>query len=265
MTALDPHGPDAESFPFRAAVRSLFENARHKAFLFSLEGTVLAEPTAACATCAEEMRSLLGALAEASEGAVAVLGDRPLSEIDRFLAPLVLPGCGAGGLEIRSAGGAVTRLRCDGDLDPVRRFLGRPGVLAAGLEIVDEGSSIEILHGEAPDCAAAARATARDAVALAPAVFSARIGRTAARIGFAGTSRGRAVHRLMNDAFFIERVPIVFGGGRDDDEVYAAVRCFGGTSIEVGDRPDHGADIALPALNDVRWLMRDFLAELGGA
>lgn len=265
MIAVDPRCPDAETFPFRAAVRTLFENARHKAFLFSVEGALFAEGGEEPAGCSEEMRALIGDLAKASAGAVAVLAERPLGELDRCLAPLVLPGCGAGGLEIRSSNGTTTRLRCDGDLDPVRRFLGRPEALPDGVEIHDAGSAIEIRHGDDPERTASARGLARDAVGLAPAVFTARMGPTSARIGFSGVSRGRALHRLMTDAFFIERVPIVFGGGRDDDELYGAVRCFGGTSIEVGDRTGHGADLALPALNDVRWLMRDFLAELGGA
>mgnify|MGYP001765423804 CR=1 FL=1 len=242
---------------FRTMVRALFENARHKAFLFCME-TAFPSEAAAVDT---EMPVLLAALAEASGNAVAVIADRPFAEVDRRLAPLVLPGCAAGGLEVRTGGGAITRLRCAADLDPVRRLLARPGVLPVGIEIVDHGFAVELRHEAA--CAAQARACAHDAVALAPAVFALRTDETSTRIGFAGVSRARALHRLMNDPFFIERIPIVFGSGCADQEIYGAVRCFGGTSIEVGDRADHGADIALPALNDVRWLMRDFLAELG--
>lgn len=265
MTGLDLRAARPEAFPFRTAVRSLFEDAPHKAFLFCLEGTLLSErPEVACERDTE-MPTLLAALAEASGGAVAVLGDRSFAEIDRQLAPLVLPGCASGGLEIRSARGVVTRLRHAADLDPVRRLLARPGLLPAGVEIVDDELSIDLRHGGDVSLASATRIVAREAVALAPAVITLRAGATSTRIGFAGASRGQAVHRLMNDAFFIERIPIVFGGGCDDEDVYAAARCFGGTSIEVGRRADHGADIVLPALNDVRWLMRDFLAELGGA
>lgn len=265
MTGLAVQAVRAEAFPFRTAVRSLFENAPHKAFLFCLEGTLLSERPEIAREHDAEMTTLLGALAEASGGAVAILADRPFAEIDRRLAPLVLPGCASGGLEIRNAQGVVTRLRQAADLDPVRRLLARPGLLPAGVEILDGGLSIDLRHGGEEGLATAARIAARDAVALAPAVFALRTGAKSMRIGFSGASRGQAVHRLMNDAFFIERIPIVFGGGCDDEEVYAAARCFGGTSIEVGDRADHGADIVLPALNDVRWLMRDFLAELGGA
>ncbi len=265
MTGLDVQAARAEAFPFRTAVRSLFENAHHKAFLFCLEGTLLSERPEVANERDTEMPTLLGALAEASGGAVAVLGDRSFADIDRHLAPLVLPGCASGGLEIRSARGEMKRLRAAGDLDPVRRLLTRPGLLPAGVDIVDGGLSIDLRHGGDAELAEATRIVAREAVASAPAVIALRAGATSTRIGFAGASRGQAVHRLMNDAFFIERIPIVFGGVCDDEEVYAAARCFGGTSIAVGDRADHGADIVLPALNDGRWLMRDFLAELGSA
>lgn len=256
----------AEPAPLKTAVRSLFENARLKAFFFSLDGTVFdGAPGAAEAEAEAEMVSLLGRLAAASDGAVVFLCERPLAEVDRRLAPLVLPGCAGGGLEIRAPDGAVTRLRCAADLDPVRRLFARPGVLPPGLTIEDEGLAIALRHGDHAELAAATREAARAAVALAPAVLAVRADAETTRVGFAGASLGRALHRLMNDAALIERIPIVFGAARADDEVYAAARDFGGTSIEVGDRAAHAADIALPAMNDVRWLMRDFLAELGGA
>lgn len=257
--------PAAEPPPFRTAVRSLFENARLKAFFFSLEGTVFEEATRDGEAVIAETVSLLGRLAEASEGAVAVLGERSFAEIDRRLAPLRLPGCASGGLELRGLDGATTKSRCDGDLDAVRRLIARPGAVASGVSVVDEGLSITLAHGDDAELAAAARATARDAVALAPAVYAMRSGTGVVRIGFAGASLGRAIHRLMNDAALIERIPIVFGSGRCDDEIHAAARDFGGTSIEVGGRCDHAADFALPGMNDVRWLMRDFLAALGEA
>lgn len=258
--------PSPEPPPFRAAVRSLFENARLKAFFFSLEGTVLCETAGEddAAVIAETV-SLLGRLAEASEGAVAVLGERSFAEIDRRLAPLRLPGCASGGFELRGLDGTTTKLRCEADLDPVRRLIGRPGTMASGVRIADEGLSIVLAHGDDAELAAAARATAREAVALAPAIFAMRSRPGVVRVGFAGASPARAMHRLMNDSALIERIPIVFGGGRADDEVHAAARDFGGTSIEVGGRCDHAADFALPGMNDVRWLMRDFLAALGEA
>lgn len=258
MTAVDLGLTLDRPIVFRTMVRSLFENARHKAFLFCME---TAFPSDAAAAVDTEMPTLLGALAEASGNAVAVLSERSFADVDRRLAPLVLPGCAAGGLEIRTGRGAITRLRCEADLDPVRRLLERPGVLPEGVEIVDDGFAVELRHDA--EKAADARACAHDAVALAPAVFALRTDETVTRITFSGISRARAVHRLMNDPFFIERIPIVFGSGCADQEIYGAVRCFGGTSIAVGDGVDHGADITLPALNDVRWLMRDFLAELG--
>lgn len=251
--------------PFRTTVRSLFANARLGAFVFSLDGTVFADDGADAEAAIAETASLLGRLAAVSDGAVAVLCERSFAEIDSRLAPLRLPGCAAGGLEIRTRDGTCTKLRCEGDLDPVRRLLARRAGASATASIVDDGLSIALVHGDHAEAAAAARALAREAVALAPAVFAVRSGPRATRIGFAGASLGRALHRFMYDAGLIERIPIVFGGGRGDDEVYAAARDFGGTSIEVGARADHVADVALPAMNDVRWLMRDLLAELGEA
>lgn len=249
--------------PLRAAVRSLFDNARSAVFFFALDGTIFdaAAGEEAEALVAETV-TLLARLTTACDGAVAVLAEPPFAEIDRCLAPLRLAGGAGGGTELRGFDGEETRVRRQGDLDPVRRLLARPGAVPAEVEIRDEGASIVLKHGDHPDLVTAARVAAREAVALAPAVYAMRAGAGLTRIGFAGASLGRAMRRLMNDTAPIERIPVVFGSGRDADELHATARAFGGTSIEVGGRADHAADFALPGTNDVRWLIRDMLAEL---
>ncbi|WP_333823662.1 hypothetical protein [Pinisolibacter sp.] len=250
--------------PFKNAVRALFSDPREKAFIFAMEGGLIrSDDLDETRFAAEELADLLGELSSASDGAVAVLSDRPLAETDRLLAPLSLPGCGSSGLELRIPGGAHLKLRIEADLDPVRRFL--DGTLRGDtlLGVDDDGLSIALTHGGEPEAVERARVLAREAVSLAPAAYRVRFEEAATRITFAGVSKARAVRRLMSCDYFIERIPVVFGGRVCDDDVYSVVRSFGGTAIQVGSRDGHCADIQVPGSNDVRWLIRDFLADLG--
>lgn len=251
--------------PLKSTMRALFADPRDKAFVFALDRVLLRpEEVDEARLGAGDLTDLLADLARASGGAVAVLSDRPLEEVDRILAPLRLPGCGRGGLEVRVPGGSCIALRSAADLDPVRRFVDAAGRVPVGLAIEDEGLAIVLRHDGAGDLEPAARRIAHEAVALAPAVYRVRASAGAVKVTFAGASRGRALGRLMSCDFFSARLPVVFGCDVEDDEVYSAIRSFGGTAIQVGSRSGHEADIVVPGSNDVRWLIRDFLADLAG-
>jgi trehalose-6-phosphatase len=230
-----------EDRTLREAVAAMFADPRDKVFLFAIEG-VLSSEEAHPETADHEVPlvGLLGELATASDGAVVVLSDLPLTEVDRILSPLCLPGCGLDGLELRAPGSETIRSRIAADLDPVRKLLGEA---AETLALSDDELALSLHHGGEPDLAERARALARRAVALAPALFRARFDETAARVTFVGTSKAQALGRIMCCDRFIERIPIVFGGRAGDDDIYAAARTFGGTSIQVGARDGHAADI----------------------
>lgn len=251
--------------PLKDAVRALFSDPRDKAFIFALEGALIRPDDAEGARIeSDELTELLGDLERASDGAVAILSDRPLETVDRILAPLRLPGCGRNGLEIRVPGEMSVKMRLEADLDPVRRLICAAAPLPQALTIVDEGLAIALRHDGDPDLAAMARNLARDAIGLAPAVYRAQMCEKVTRVTFTGASKGRAIRKVMSSDFFIERIPVVFGCDNEDDEVYSAVRNFGGTAIQVGSRQGHEADIVVPGSNDVKWLIRDFLADLSG-
>lgn len=242
-----------------STLRALLTDPRDRLFVFVYE-EALAPPDGGgdAADTAETIR-LLGRLSEVGGNAVVVLSDRSLDAVDRSLAPLRLPGCGQSGLEIRGPGGDVVRSRVVADLDPVRRRM--QARCDAGLDIVDEGLAIGLHHGGDPELEIRARELARSAVALAPAFYRVRFDRDVTRVTFAGASKGRALAQIMCCDRFIERIPLVFCG-RSIDDVGAAARSFGGNVISVGECAGDDGDVSLPGINDVRWLIRDFLADL---
>ncbi len=75
-------------------------------------------------------------------------------------------------------------------------------------------------------------------------------------------SRSEGWRAFLTGGAFAGRTPVVFGCRGVDDDVYAAARAVGGTAIQVGPRAGHDAHAEVAGPNDVRWLVRDFLADL---
>jgi len=246
----------------REALTVLFADPCDKAFFFALHGVLLpdggqADPIAP----AEVPVALLGELERVGGGAVAVLSETSLDDVDRILAPLRLAGCGLNGLEIRhDCGGPAMKRRFAADLDPVRRLLAARADLARQVETIDEGLALTFGHAGEPAAMAAVKAFAHDAMSLAPAAFRAEFGTRTTRVTFAGASLGSAVCRIMDGGCFAGRIPIVFGPAGRSADFHAVTRFFGGMTVAVGNAADDEADIRLDGPRDVQWIIRDFLA-----
>lgn len=255
--------PDAR-LSLRDALDTLFADPHDKAFFFALHGVLLPDDRRAVVTEPPDAPiGLLDELHRISGGAVAILSETSLDEVDRVLAPLRMAGCGWNGLEIRHGGGAsATKLRFAADLDPVRRLLTARADLGRQVTVTDEGLALTLGHGAETVATEAARAFAHDAVALAPAAFRAEFGRMTTRVTFAGASLGSAICRIMDGDVFAGRIPIVFGPAGRSGDVLTVARFFGGMAVAVGDATDGDADIRLDGPRDVQWVIRDFLATL---
>ena len=246
----------------KEALTALFADPHDKAFFFALHGVLLPAHRHEGPTEAPDAPiGLLDELHRISGGAVAVLSDRSLDEVDGVLAPLRMAGCGSNGLEIRHfCGGPAMKLRFAADLDPVRRLLTARRDLERRVDVTDDGLALTLGHGGEAVAMEAARIFAHDAVALAPAVYRAEFGAGSARVTFAGASLGSAVCRIMDGEIFAGRIPIVFGPAGRSTDFRAVARFFGGTTVAVGSVADTEADIRLDGPRDVHWIIRDLLA-----
>jgi trehalose 6-phosphate phosphatase len=236
------------------------------AFFIDFDGTLVdIAPSPDAVVVPSKLAELLSRLSERTGGAVAVLTGRSLDTIDRKLGPAVLPGCGQHGLELRlPCGRSVSR--DVSEMDPVRRSLtALSAEWPAGVEIEDKGLAVAVHFRAAPDAAATVARDAARAVEHAPDRFRLRHGKMVVEATLAGTSKGTALRRLMMEAPFHGRAPIVFGDDVTDDDAFDAARAFGGTSYQVGRRDGHRADFQIDGPADVLRILESEADGIGRA
>jgi trehalose-6-phosphatase len=102
----------------------------------------------------DEMPSLLGRLSEAQRGAVAILSGRSIADLDRFLSPLVLPGCGQHGLELRVIGERATAAGSALVLDGIRDAFCELPQRMSGIRLEDKGLTLALHYRERPEAEA---------------------------------------------------------------------------------------------------------------
>ena len=208
---------------------------RRTAFFLDVDGTLLGfrdRPEDVVAD--EELLALLRNLVGASAGAVALVSGRMISDLDRIVAPLVLPAAGVHGAEMRfangrrqaAAGAAIADIR-----DKAAQFV----ETCPGLRLEEKGSAAIALHyRQAPDRAAEVRAfleehVTGDELMLQP-------GKMVVEVKAAGCNKGKAIEALLQTAPFAGRTPFFMGDDLTDEHGLATVNALGGISIRVGCR-----------------------------
>src|SRR5258707_7987470 len=120
------------------SIPSLPSDLRPFAFLLDVDGTILdLAPTPREVFVSHELRDTLTRLWQRTDGGVAFVSGRPVSELDLIFSPLQLPAIGGHCAELRTvAGGAPSAPRLP-PLDPAlkRRFVAIP---EAGPRIIFE-------------------------------------------------------------------------------------------------------------------------------
>lgn len=249
--------------PLREAITNLLADPRDKAFFIDFDGTLVdIALSPEDVVVPKDLTSLLDDLSTCHGGAVAILTGRSIATIDRFLAPLRLPGCGQHGLELRLPNGTMAAARSAEEIAPIRQRLRALGPdLPDGVTIEDKGLAVAVHYRANPAVGVEVEALVTEAIAGVVGPFRLRHGKMVVEVTLAGASKGAALHRLMETPTFAGRLPIVFGDDLTDDEAFIAARAFGGVSFQVGDRPDHAADFEVGGTADVHWLIRDFAVE----
>ncbi|MCW8085625.1 trehalose-phosphatase [Sabulicella glaciei] len=167
-------------------------------------------------------------------GAAAIVSGRPVSDVDRFLAPLAMPGGFGHGTEIRLPGGAPTPSQAARTvprewLDRLREAAsGWPGVL---VEPKPHGVAMHFrlapereaeVHGLMQRCASEC-----EGYALLPAHMAFELRPT-------GASKALPVEVLMRHAPFGGRRPVFVGDDVTDEDGMEAARRHGGFGLHVG-------------------------------
>lgn len=203
------------------------------AFFLDVDGTLLGfkdRPEDVVADA--DLLDLLERLGTAAGGAVALVSGRMVGDLDRIMAPLVLPAGGVHGADLRFAdgrrevfaGAALTEIR------------GKTEAFVAaheGLRFEDKGGTTFAIHYRlAPDRADAVARFLRDVVTGQDLMV--QHGKMVAEVKPRGCHKGLAIEALMHSPPFAGRVPLFIGDDLTDEYGFAAVNEVDGVSIKVG-------------------------------
>jgi trehalose 6-phosphate phosphatase len=183
-----------------------------------------------------EVVPILTRLREAVGGAVAVVSGRPLAELDRLLAPLVLPAAGLHGLERRNHRGEVLRpTRAVSELARIREPLLRFAESAPGTILEDKGLTLALHYRRVPEIGAAARRLVEELVAPFGGDLHVQEGKMVLEIKPPDVDKGTVIEAFMTETPFATRKPIFIGDDVTDEDGFEAVNRCGGYSIRVGE------------------------------
>jgi trehalose 6-phosphate phosphatase len=180
-----------------------------------------------------ELPALLLALHARLDGAVAIVTGRRLATVDDLLAPVVLPGAGLHGAELRKEAGGHARLqRPPGMGELVEALRARFGSID-GLFIEDKEAAVALHYRLAPEradeCTAAMRSLATN---LALEVIR---GHCVVEARPRGVNKGRALRTLAQYRPLAGRRPVFIGDDVTDEDGFRVAAELGGYGVKVGD------------------------------
>jgi trehalose 6-phosphate phosphatase len=206
------------------------------AWFLDIDGTLLdiaAMPAAVHPAPADNR--LVTALYAATDGALALISGRSLSDIDKMFAPLHLPAAGQHGIERRDVRGKVHRHPFPEDA--LRRAAAAIRAFAAkheGLVFEDKGASVALHYRLAPQLAAAAHTVVRKAASELGDEVEVQGGKMVAELKPSSRDKGIAIEEFMRERPFAGRQPVFIGDDLTDEYGFHVVNKLGGHAIKVG-------------------------------
>lgn len=210
-------------------------DVEHHALFLDLDGTLIEieeHPQAALAD--EALIESLRRLAQATNGAVAIVSGRTIDDIERITQGAIANMAGLHGLDLRIGKAAFLNAGFTGaDISSATGELGamiEQGTLGVLLE--DKGKSIALHYRNAPHQAAR---VCKIATQIARK-YGLRVlhGKMVVELLPSQRTKGDALIDLMGQRPFAGRVPIAIGDDVTDEDAFAAANRLGGCSILVG-------------------------------
>lgn len=185
---------------------------------------------------APDLIMLLRQLFDATNGALAIVSGRPLTQLDGYLAPLRLPAAGVHGLERRDAAGHLIELPAP----DTRRLMERLGALVArhaGLLLEEKRGALALHYRQAPHLEQACIEAMHHAVSRV-AGFNVLRGKMVVEAKAAAVNKGDAIASFMREAPFSGRRPVFAGDDVTDEAGFIWVQSeSGGFGIKIGNGP----------------------------
>ena len=202
------------------------------AFFLDVDGTLLGFKSRPEEVVADaDLIDLLQALSAASDGAVALVSGRMVSDLDRIVAPLILPAGGVHGADIRFADARRLSIGAMA-MDPVRSSVEAFVATRPGLILEDKGATLAVHYRHAPE----REVEVRDFLAHVRAGHDVAVqeGKFVAELKPVDCNKGHAIVALMETAPFAGRRAFFMGDDLTDEHGFRAVNEAGGVSVKVG-------------------------------
>ncbi|HVQ88702.1 MAG TPA: trehalose-phosphatase [Actinomycetes bacterium] len=205
---------------------------------------------------------LLKGVADALDGALALLSGRSLTDIDRVFSPWQPHAAGVHGAEVRGPGGERRHSPKPEVLEALRSGAAELAESLPGVWVEDKGMSIALHHRKAPGITDELAKEAQRLAEDTGGAFEVQPGILVQELRPADFDKGLALIEIMGEAPFAGRSPIVVGDDRTDEFAFAAAQGLGGLAILVGDRADSHAQLRLADPAAVRSWLAELIEEV---
>lgn len=182
-----------------------------------------------------DLVDLLARVRAHAGGALAVVTGRRVEEIDRYLAPLVLPAAGLHGIERRPhEDGHILQLPQSKQIHRLRNRLESSNLLAGGVRLEDKGSGLAVHYRLAPHAESEVKSALRAAISDLDELHLVE-GKMVVEAKRHDVDKGIAIATFMDISPFEGRIPVFLGDDVTDEDGFRAVGRLGGVAIKVGD------------------------------
>jgi trehalose 6-phosphate phosphatase len=209
---------------------------RDRAILLDIDGSILdIAPSPRQVQVPTDLRRTLVRLAEATDGALALVSGRPIDDIDLIFSPLRFAAIGVHGAEMRIRGSAEVQSRARPLSATLKRKLATVAELGPGILIEDKTYSLAMHYRLAPEKGSMIlAAVSKICAAVAQGTVEILPGQLVVDVKRAGINKGNAVRKLMQYPPFAGRHPIFVGDDTTDLPVFGMISEFGGQAYSVG-------------------------------
>jgi len=231
---LDPPSSDNAT---TSVIPLLPDDLREFAILLDVDGTILdLAPTPREVWVPHELRETLAQLWDRTDGALAFVSGRPISELDLIFTPLQLPAIGGHGAEMRVRAGAAPGRPRIPPLEPrIKRMFAEIAEAGPGIIIEDKGYSLALHYRLAPDKEdIVLKAVAAICAGLPETSIELLPGKSMVEIKQVGFNKASGVRELMTYPPFAGRRPLFIGDDITDETVFAMLPEINGVPIVVG-------------------------------
>lgn len=235
---------------------------RDVALFLDIDGTLLEhQPHPEGVHVDGKLRSLLGTVAEALDGAAAFVTGRNVAMVDRLFAPLHLPTAGLYGLEHRlTPDGPVVRADEPEDLTAVADHLQQQFRSTEGIYFERKGAVLAVHTRAAPAVFPQVKAAAQEALRRLPEGYRIVAGHAGLEFMPVEALKSAAIERFMGAPPFTGRLPVFLGDDISDEAGFDYVNAGNGISIRVRPQGETGARFALPDVAAVHEWLAGFVA-----